>query len=111
MLYEVITVAVQRFTRHVATVGASGNPSPFTAYGVYCAIRASVKFRYDRENLKGMVVAIQGVGETGGRLAELLVQDGCSIIASDINGKNIAKLREKISFEEVASEAIYGVLV
>ncbi|SHO47537.1 Glu/Leu/Phe/Val family dehydrogenase [Desulfopila aestuarii] len=102
-------VAVKRFTRHVATVGASGNPSPFTAYGVYCAIRACVKFRYNRESTKGMVVAIQGVGETGGRLAELLVKDGCSIIASDINRENIAKLRERISFEEVSPDAIYEV--
>lgn len=102
-------VAVQRFTRHVATVGASGNPSPFTAYGVYCAIRASVQFRYNRDSLKGMKVAIQGVGETGGRLAELLVQDGCSIIACDINEEHIANLHRKIPFTEVRPEAIYGV--
>lgn len=101
-------VAVKRFTRHVATVGGSGNPSPFTAYGVYCGIRACVKFKYNRESLKGLTVAIQGVGETGGRLAELLVHDGCSIIASDINEANIQKLREKIAFTEVAPEAIYS---
>ncbi len=35
-------VHVQRSTTHVATVGASGNPSPFTAFGVYCAIQAGL---------------------------------------------------------------------
>lgn len=100
---------VKRFTDHVATVGASGNPSPFTAYGVYCAIRAGVRFRHNRDNLQGMAVAIQGVGETGGRLAEMLAADGCTIIASDINVSNLAKLAEKITFTTVTPEEIYGV--
>lgn len=102
-------VAVKRYTQHVATVGGSGNPSPFTAYGVYCAIKACVGFRYNRESLKGLTVAIQGVGETGGRLAERLAQDGCMIVASDINQSNLKKLREKIAFTEVSPEEIYGV--
>ncbi len=100
---------VQRVTRHVATVGASGNPSPFTAYGVYCAIRACVKFKYGRDHLQGLVVALQGVGETGGRLAEMLAGDGCSIIAADINGANLERLKGRIAFTEVAPEDIYDV--
>ena len=102
-------VAVKRRTSHVATVGASGNPSPFTAYGVYCAIRASVRHKLDRERLDGLTVAIQGVGETGGRLAELLKKDSCRIIASDINPAHIAALQEKIDFTLVRPEEIYTV--
>lgn len=101
--------AVKRRTEHVATVGASGNPSPFTAYGVYCAIRASVRHALKREHLDGLTVAIQGVGETGGRLAEMLREDKCRIIASDINEANILALEKKIAFDRVAPEAIYGV--
>lgn len=100
-------MVVKERTSHVATVGASGNPSPFTAYGVYCAIRASVRHLLKRERLDGLTVAIQGVGETGGRLAELLKGDHCRIVAADINSENIRKLRGKIDFEEVAPEKIY----
>lgn len=96
-------------TSHVATVGASGNPSPFTAYGVYCAIKASVYHRMKRKNLDGLGVALQGVGETGGRLAQMLADDGCRIIAADVNGDNIALLQEKIDFERVAPEKIFDV--
>ena len=100
---------VQRRTQHVATVGASGNPSPFTAYGVYCAIRAAARFKLKRESLEGLTVAVQGVGETGGRLAALLANDGCRILAADISDRNIRLLREKINFERITPEAVYSV--
>lgn len=100
---------VQKQTAHVATVGASGNPSPFTAYGVYCAIKAAAAFKLKRSSLKGLTIAVQGVGETGGRLAELLAEDGCRVIAADINSRNLRLLGEKIQFEKVEPEEIYGV--
>jgi leucine dehydrogenase len=102
-------MVVKRRTDHVATVGASGNPSPFTAYGVYCAIRASVRHKLKREQLDGLTVAVQGVGETGGRLAELLCKDSCRIIAADINEDHIANLRKKIDFKLIRPEEIYHV--
>jgi leucine dehydrogenase len=99
---------VKRRTDHVVTVGTSGNPSPFTAYGVYCAIRASVRHKLKRELLDGLTVAIQGVGETGSRLAELLKRDNCQIIATDTNEDHLRSLREKIDFEFVKPEEIYS---
>lgn len=100
---------VKKYTQHVATVGASGNPSPFTAYGVYCGIRAAILYKLKRKNLEGLRVAIQGVGETGGRLAELLYHKGCKLFVSDINYRNIYKLQEKIPFERVGVDEIYDV--
>lgn len=102
-------VVVRSRTSHVATVGASGNPSPFTAYGVYCAIRASVRHKLKRERMEGLTVAIQGIGETGGRLASMLKKDKCRIIACDVNEDNVKKLRQEIDFELVAPAEIYGV--
>jgi leucine dehydrogenase len=98
---------VNRKTAHVTTVGASGNPSPFTAYGVYCAIKASVRHKLKREQLDGLTVAIQGVGETGGRLAERLKHDNCRIIAADINDDHLHRLSEKIEFEIAQPDEIY----
>lgn len=100
---------VMRRTSHVATVGASGNPSPFTAFGVYCAIKASVRHKLRREHLDGLTVAIQGIGETGGRLAEMLQKDNCQIIASDINPDHITALGRKIDFELVKPDEIFSV--
>ncbi len=98
---------VQKQTKYVATVGASGNPSPFTAYGVYCGIRASVRHKLKKDNLDGLTVAIQGVGETGARLAEMLAKDGCRILAADINVQNLKRLREKIHFDQILPDRIY----
>jgi len=54
---------VARTTRHVAGLGAApgeagGDPGPKTALGVYLGIRAAVKFRLGRTDLKGVRVAI-----------------------------------------------------
>ena len=98
---------VQRATPHVATVGASGNPSPFTAYGVYCAIKAGVSFIKGRRELSGLRVAIQGVGETGGRLAELLAAEGCKVLAADINRVNLNRLRSQVRLEEIDPDAVH----
>ncbi len=100
-------VFVQRATPHVATVGASGNPSPFTAYGVYCAIRAGVFFVKGRRNLSGLRVAIQGVGETGGRLAQLLATEGCKVMAADINRQSLDRLASQIRLEEISPEDLH----
>jgi leucine dehydrogenase len=97
----------KRKTSHVATVGSSGNPSPFTAYGVYFAIKAAVKHKLQKQSLDGLTVAIQGVGETGGRLAQLLKKDNCRIIAADINEDNIKCLEKKIALTRVNEEQIY----
>ncbi|MGW8195286.1 MAG: Glu/Leu/Phe/Val family dehydrogenase [Desulforhopalus sp.] len=96
-------------TEHVATVGASGNPSPFTAYGVYCAIKASVRYKMKKKRLDGLPVAIQGIGETGARLAKLLHRDKCRITVADINIENIRTLKQQIEFDVVPPEEIYNV--
>lgn len=100
---------IKRKTIHVATVGASGNPSPFTAYGVYCAIKASVRHKLNRDRLGGLRVAIQGVGETGGRLASQLYNAGCDLIVTDINQTNLDQLARFAKFTTVEPEKIYDV--
>src|SRR6185369_1147217 len=60
-------------TQHVAgLVGRSGDPSPYTARGVFRAIQASSKFVWNTDDLSGVTVAIQGCGNVGYNLAKLL---------------------------------------
>ena len=75
-------------TRHVAGAGQreafdggsrDGNPSPSTAYGVFVGIRAAVRHRLGRDDLKGLRVAIQGVGEVGFSLAKHLKDAGAEL--------------------------------
>jgi leucine dehydrogenase len=64
--------------RHVG-----GNPAPVTAYGVYCAIQAAVRSRYQHSSLQGLRVAVQGVGAVGTALCILLRDAGAELIITD----------------------------
>jgi leucine dehydrogenase len=68
---------------------ATGDPSPHTALGVFEGIRASVQYKLNRADLKGLTVAIQGVGNVGRDVANLLRKAGAKIIIADIVKDNI----------------------
>ena len=98
---------VKRYTSHVATVGASGDPSPFTAFGVYCAIRAGVLNTYGSTSLDGLRVCLQGSGETGGRLAKLLAADGCLLTVADTDLGRLKRLHDQVRMEVASAEEIH----
>ncbi|MCL4138605.1 UNVERIFIED_CONTAM: hypothetical protein GTU68_011970, partial [Idotea baltica] len=78
---------VARKTKHVSgtdpEAGGGGNPSPYTARGVFDGIRACIEKIYGSPDLNSRSVAIQGIGAVGGRLAELLAAEGARLIISD----------------------------
>lgn len=65
-----------------------GDPSPITAYGVFQGIVASVAYQFNAD-LKGMRVALQGIGNVGYHLARMLIDAGAIVYAADINAANI----------------------
>lgn len=80
--------AVASATRHVAGLGAlpgraGGDPSPWTARGVFEAMRASAQFALGAD-LAGLVVAVQGTGSVGGGLCRLLAEAGARLLVADI---------------------------
>lgn len=64
---------------------ASGDPSPFTATGVFLGIKAAVKHKLDKDDLAGLTVAVQGVGHVGYHLCKQLHIAGAKLLVSDIN--------------------------
>jgi len=74
--------------------GGSGNPSTPTARGVVCAMEAALEF-LKMGDLKGKVIAIQGMGNVGGPLIRFLFEKGVQrIIACDINPRLVDSLRQ-----------------
>jgi len=65
--------------------GVAGNPSPVTAYGVYCGLKACAREKYGEPNLSGRKIAIQGMGAVGYALAEYLAKDGAELWVADIH--------------------------
>jgi leucine dehydrogenase len=87
----------------------SGNPSPATAYGVFVGIRAAVRHRLGRDDLGGVVVAVQGLGNVGFRLAEYLAEAGARLIVADLDAGSARRAVEAFAAEAVAPERIHAV--
>ncbi len=83
-----------------------GNPSPATAFGVFVGIQAAIRHRFKTDNLDGITVAIQGVGNVGLGLAEHLHQAGAQLIVSDVNEANLELAREKFQATVVDNDSI-----
>ncbi len=66
-----------------ASVGGSSNPSHWTAEGVFNAQLATIKHYKGQDDLSGLTVAIQGVGNVGGPLAEYVLDSGGSLVIFD----------------------------
>ncbi|MDZ7628247.1 MAG: Glu/Leu/Phe/Val dehydrogenase dimerization domain-containing protein [Parvularculaceae bacterium] len=79
------------FVAGVAKAGEGGNPSPFTASGVYRGIEAAARFKLGRETLDGLRVAILGVGAVGMALGERLHEAGARLVVADVNEAAVAK--------------------
>lgn len=88
--------------------GGSGDPSPVTAWGVFYGIKATVKQRLGKDSLRGLKVAVQGIGNVGSHLCEYLHQEGAQLIVSDIDQEKLKMMASKYSAKIVEGPAIYS---
>ncbi|MEO1574571.1 MAG: Glu/Leu/Phe/Val dehydrogenase dimerization domain-containing protein [Pseudomonadota bacterium] len=75
--------------RAVQGDAAGGDPSPWTALGVFLGIEAAVKARLQRDSVKGLHIAVQGVGNVGFNLCKLLHEAGATLTVADVNAANL----------------------
>lgn len=88
---------------------SSGDPSPYTAYGCYRGLQATAKRVFGSEDLKGKVIAIQGLGSVGARLAEALFWSGAKLIVADIDAAKVAKAAKKYGAQVASIHDIHSV--
>lgn len=93
-------------TSHVTSTSSAGNPSLHTARGVFEGIRASVKYKLNRDSLDGLRVAIQGVGNVGYALGRMLAKEGVDVIVSDIDQGRVDLALEHFAVKSVAPDEI-----
>ncbi|MFD2421776.1 Leu/Phe/Val dehydrogenase [Amycolatopsis pigmentata] len=65
-------------------VCAQDDPSPMTALGVVEGIRACVRHRSGRTDLRGLRVNVQGAGNVGASLVRLLSTEGAHVTVADV---------------------------
>ncbi len=85
----------------------STDPGPYTAYGVFCGLKAGLAQAFGSEQLEGRTVLIQGVGGVGAPLARLLAAAGASLLLSDIDPLRVEILAGEIGGRPVAAERVY----
>jgi leucine dehydrogenase len=100
---------VARTTSHVAGRDADGgDPSPFTAKGVFLCLKATVRHRLGR-GLEGVHVAVKGLGHVGTALAGFLHEAGARLTVADIDANRVARARAAFGADAVPVEAIAAV--
>ena len=82
-------------------MGGSGDPSPFTAYGVYVGMKAAAKKAYGSDDLSGKKILVQGVGHVGTYLVENLAKENAKIYVTDISEQKLKNVAEKYGSEVV----------
>ena len=87
----------------------SGDPSPVTARGVFRAIQASAKWRWDDDDLTDRAVAIQGCGHVGYYLAQELHTAGARLIVTDIDTDRVKRVVTDFNARAVKPDDIYCV--
>jgi leucine dehydrogenase len=104
---------IHSVTKHVMGVdrshGGSGDPSPFTALGVRRGIEACVKLRLGRDSLKGVHVAIQGVGHVGYHLCKELQAAGAALSVADVDPLKAERAQREFGAAIVPLDQIFEV--
>ncbi|MBV53502.1 MAG: leucine dehydrogenase [Coxiellaceae bacterium] len=83
------------------------NPAQHTALGVLRGMQAAVKHHLKRDNLDGIRVSIQGLGNVGLELAQMLHQRGAVITACDPNQEKLAGAIQQLGITTVGLDEIY----
>ena len=102
---------VKQVTDYVAGLpphegSAGGDPSPWTADGVFLGLRAAAQHRLGSSSLDGLRVAVQGVGKVGHDLCRQLHAAGASIVTADVNQQNLERTQSEFGAQVVSPEQI-----
>ena len=81
--------------------GGGGDPSPMTAWGIFCGLRACLEETDGKAEFQGLSVALPGLGKVGYSLAQYLHQAGARLIVADVDATRADKAKAELSAEVV----------
>ncbi len=90
-------------------LGGSGDPSPFTAYGVYVGMKAAMKELTGSDSLANKTVAVQGAGNVAKYVCNHLAKDGAKIFVTDIYEDKAKSIIADTKAEYIHPDKIYDV--
>lgn len=103
-------------TRHVGgladakavAAGRTGDPSPATAMGTFIGLKAAIKAQFGRDDLKGLRVAVQGVGNVGFRLARHLHEAGAQLWVTDLHAESVERCVREFGATAVNMDEVHA---
>jgi leucine dehydrogenase len=102
-------VYVNMETKHVVGLpGRSGDPSPYTALGVFHSMQACCRHVFGNNSLQGKTVSVQGAGNVGYYLCKLLHEAGAQIIVTDVAKERALRCQDEFGAKVIEPEAIYS---
>ncbi|MBT4880840.1 MAG: Glu/Leu/Phe/Val dehydrogenase [Alphaproteobacteria bacterium] len=87
--------------------GGSGDPSPYTALGIYRGMLGAVEYKLKKKSLKGLRVIVQGLGHVGMSLCETLHKEGAKLYVSDIDPTTVQKAVQNFEAMPFDPEKLY----
>jgi leucine dehydrogenase len=98
---------MRRETSYV--LGATEDPSPYTARAVFRAMSAAALHRWSSEDLAGRTVAIQGCGNVGFHLAGELRAAGARLVVTDVDANRVKRTVDATGAKAVPPEEIFDI--
>ena len=87
-------------------LGGGGDPSPMTAWGVFCGLRAAIDAAGMQPGVKRKRAVVQGVGKVGLALVRLLIEAGADVAVSDVDHRRLEEA-EVLGARRVTNDAAH----
>ena len=100
--------AIATETAHVSGTSATvGDPSPWTARGVYLAMQAAAWHRWG-SGIEGRTVSVTGLGNVGSNLCRHLAGAGARLVVSDIREDAVRRVVQETGAATTAPQAAHA---
>ncbi len=100
--------AIATETAHVSGTSATvGDPSPWTAKGVYLAMQAAARHR-GGSGVEGRTVSVTGLGNVGSHLCRHLACAGARLVVSDIRDDAVRRIVQETGAGTIPPEAAHA---
>lgn len=87
--------------------GGGGDPSPMTAWGVFCGQRACLEELDGTADFQGKTVALPGLGKVGYPLARYVHKAGARLIVADVDESRTRQAEAEFQARVVSPQDIY----
>ena len=89
--------------------GGSGDPSPVCAFGVVRGIEACCSVARGSDDLGGVHVAVQGVGNAGSRIVDMLLAQGSRLTVADTDEEAVRRVTQRHRVDVAGPDEIFDV--